>query len=46
MTIIYLAKIIEKTNFYNNNINTIITKEKNGKMVEYKNKANKKLYSF
>ena len=43
MTIIYLAKIIEKTNFYNNNINTIITKEKNGKMVEYKNKANKSL---
>ena len=43
LIIIYLAKIIEKTHFYNNYIDTKVTKEKNGKTHKYKNKANKSL---
>lgn len=43
MTVIFLSKIIEKTYFYNNWINTEVTREKNNKIVKYKNKANKSL---
>jgi hypothetical protein len=43
LIIIYLAKIIEKTHFYNNHIDIEVTKEKNGKTHKYKNKTNKSL---
>lgn len=43
LIIVYLAKIIEKSHFYNNYIKTEVTKEKNNKIIKYKNKANKSL---
>jgi Tfp pilus assembly protein PilW len=43
LIIVYLAKIIEKTYFYNNYVNTEVTKIKNGIKHNYKNKANKSL---
>jgi hypothetical protein len=43
LIVVYLAKIIEKTHFYNNYVKTEVTKEKNGKTHKYKNKANKSL---
>ena len=43
LIIVYIAKIIEKSHFYNNYIKTEVTKEKNNKVIKYKNKANKSL---
>jgi Transposase DDE domain len=43
LTIIYLAKIIEKTHFYNNSIKKEVIKKINNKDVIYSNKPNKSL---
>ena len=43
LIIIYLAKIIEKTHFYNNNIKKEVIKKENNKNIKYLNKSNRSL---